>query len=154
MKTIKTLLLSSVIVLTSACAAHSDSIDSQGIIISKTELMAQSPEFLNNYQNYATEQQQVDALKAIRTPIKIVTLFGTWCHDSEREVPRMIKLIEQANNPNITHQLIAVNQKKQAAEHYQLQYTPTFIIYKNEQEVGRIVERPVTTLAQDIVNAL
>jgi hypothetical protein len=35
-----------------------------------------------------------------------------------------------------------------------IQRVPTFIIYKNNIEVGRIIENPVTSLEQDMINIL
>ena len=36
----------------------------------------------------------------------------------------------------------------------EIQRVPTFIIYKNNIEAGRIIENPVTSLEQDMVNIL
>jgi hypothetical protein len=49
------------------------------------------------------------------------------------------------------------NAKNSPVEEYQslnIQKVPTFIIYKNNIEAGRIIENPVTSLEQDIVNIL
>ena len=35
-----------------------------------------------------------------------------------------------------------------------IQSVPTFIIFKNNIEAGRIIENPVTSLEQDLVNIL
>ncbi len=35
-----------------------------------------------------------------------------------------------------------------------IQRVPTFIFYKNNIEAGRIIENPVTSLEQDIINIL
>jgi hypothetical protein len=35
-----------------------------------------------------------------------------------------------------------------------IQRVPTFIFYKNNIEVGRIIENPVTSLEQDMINIL
>jgi len=35
-----------------------------------------------------------------------------------------------------------------------IQRVPTFIIYKNNVEAGRIIENPLTSLEQDILNIL
>ena len=39
-------------------------------------------------------------------------------------------------------------------EALEIQRVPTFIIYKNNLEAGRIIENPVTSLEQDMVNIL
>jgi hypothetical protein len=35
-----------------------------------------------------------------------------------------------------------------------IQRVPTFILYKNNVEAGRIIENPVTSLEQDMINIL
>lgn len=35
-----------------------------------------------------------------------------------------------------------------------IERVPTFIFYKNESEIGRIIETPVETLEKDILNIL
>jgi hypothetical protein len=39
-------------------------------------------------------------------------------------------------------------------EKLEIHRVPTFIIYKNNLEAGRIIENPVTSLEQDMVNIL
>lgn len=122
--------------------------------ITPSKLLTSFSEFNEEFQEFSVVQEDIAALKNIDQPLDIHVLFGTWCHDSVREVPRLLKLLEQANNSKITTKLIAVDYKKTADEKYDLQYTPTFVVYKNGQEVGRIIERPSQTLAKDIIALL
>lgn len=86
--------------------------------------------------------------------LSLLVLFGSWCHDSEREVPRLLKLLNQSGVKLQSLQLHAVNQQKQhpAQLHlqYQLQYTPTIVVLQGNTELGRIVERPIVSLAADL----
>jgi len=146
-----TLIIASTIFL-SACASTTPLEVSQGSITTH-ELLAEHSGFSDSYQRYQPDQTQLSILQAIDTPLTIISLFGTWCHDSEREVPRLIKLLQQANNPKITLALISVNHQKQADEKYRLKYTPTFVVFDQAGiEIGRIVERPTDTLAADIMS--
>jgi thiol-disulfide isomerase/thioredoxin len=85
-------------------------------------------------------------------------LFGTWCHDSKREVPAFIKTIELANNSNFSVEYIGVNREKtdgkEFSKLYNLQYTPTFIIFKGSYEVGRIVEEVIKSIEIELVEIL
>lgn len=119
--------------------------------INQSKLLTSFEEFNEEFTGLSIDEKEVAALKSIKEPLEIHVLFGTWCHDSVREVPRLLKLLEHAANNNITTKLIAVDYKKTADEVYDLQYTPTFIVYRNNQEVGRIIERPKQSLAQDII---
>jgi len=134
----------------SADAANDDFVGE----ISAVELHAQYPDFNNAYKNYAVSDADVALLSTIETPIEIKVLFGTWCHDSVREIPRLSKLLARANNSYINSTLIAVDRQKTADKSFKLQYTPTIIVYQNNLEVGRIIETPKISLAQDIINLI
>ncbi|UTA47815.1 thioredoxin family protein [Simiduia sp. 21SJ11W-1] len=88
--------------------------------------------------------------------IEWVLLFGSWCHDSQREVPQILALANQ--HPTIALTAIAVDEQKRApaefTERYKLKYTPTLIVFKDGVEVGRIIERPDTNWAADIAAKL
>ncbi len=97
-------------------------------------------------------------LQAIEQDVEIVAFFGTWCHDSYREIPRMLYLLEEAGNAHLSLRLYALNQQKQDAEglagEFAIERTPTFVVRIDDQEVGRIVESPRDSLARDLVAIL
>jgi thiol-disulfide isomerase/thioredoxin len=82
--------------------------------------------------------------------LRIEVLFATWCHDSEREVPRLLKILETAGVESSAVELVALDfnktEPKGRAASKVLQYTPTFIFSVRDEEIGRIVERPIGTL--------
>ena len=82
--------------------------------------------------------------------LHVQVLFATWCHDSEREVPRLLKILETAGVESSAVELVALDfnktEPKGRAVSKDLQYTPTFIFSVRDEEIGRIVERPVGTL--------
>ena len=86
--------------------------------------------------------------------ISIVIFFGTWCHDSKRELPKALKIFNEIgiNDENI--ELIAVGLDKKEpqgrAAKLKLMYTPTLIFFRGSQEIGRIIEKPVISLEKDI----
>ena len=95
-------------------------------------------------------------VRKINKTIKIV--MGTWCPDSRREVPRFMRILNAIDFPVDRVQFIGVdNAKKSPVENYEsldIIRVPTFIIYKNNIEKGRIIENPTTSLEQDMVNIL
>ena len=84
--------------------------------------------------------------------------MGTWCPDSRREVPRFMKILDAWNfSPGMLTFIGVDNGKLSPIGEYdqlEIQRVPTFIIYKNNIEAGRIIENPVTSLEQDMVNIL
>ena len=90
--------------------------------------------------------------------LSIKVVMGTWCPDSRREVPRFMKILNIWQFPVTKLTFIGVdNAKLSPVGEYNsldIQRVPTFIIYKNNIEAGRIIENPTTSLEQDIVNIL
>ncbi|NCP64955.1 MAG: thioredoxin [Paraglaciecola sp.] len=111
--------------------------------------------FAENYRAYSASEQELVAAQQLQGK-SLLILFGGWCHDSQREVPRLLKLLDEAQVSLAMLQLVAVNQQKQDPEGlsrvYQLRFTPTFILFDGETELGRIVERPTLSLGEDLAH--
>ena len=102
-----------------------------------------------------------DILKKIKTLIKkkgIVLIMGTWCEDSEREIPGFIKILESINYDTTKMRIIAVDENKITPnfieKNYDLINVPTIIFYKNKNEINRIVEFPIKSIEEDILDIL
>ena len=114
------------------------------------ELFYEYPIFKKGYDNYVP--LQLSTLKY--DDINVVVFFGTWCHDSKRELPKALKIFNEIgiNDENI--ELVAVGLDKKEPEgratKLNLMYTPTLIFFKESKEIGRIIEKPVISLEKDI----
>jgi len=124
-------------------------------VISENELLSDYADFKKNYQAFSISEQELEVIAQWPSNLKVDVFFGTWCHDSEREVPKLLKLLKA--NKHITPTLIALDFQKQdpeqSAKKHQVKYTPTIIIYKDsgkKEELGRIIERPKKSLVADI----
>lgn len=86
---------------------------------------------------------------------KVIIFAGSWCHDSEVEVPKMIKVIETLE---LDYKIFAVDRDKLEPSGesiiYNIEKVPTLILIKNDEEIGRIVEYPVETIEIDLLNML
>ena len=122
--------------------------------ISQTELLERHEVFKRNYDAYEVTAG-IDRLPA---DLEVKILFGTWCHDSEREVPRMLKLLEASGVKQENISLIAIDIRKEEpkgrAKALAVKYTPTFIFFTGGRELGRIIERPIDDLTQDVAALL
>ena len=120
--------------------------------ITTDDLLAQYPDFNQAYQQSEFTAVELAQVKAWPEQLKVTTYFGTWCHDSQREVPKMLKIL--ALRPVISSQLIALDINKSDPEGRaagaDIAFTPTFVITLDGKEIGRIVERPETSLVSDI----
>ena len=84
-----------------------------------------------------------------------VTIFmGTWCSDSQREVPRFYNIMRYLNITNYTIIGMDLNKKtpQKMEKGKKIHYVPTFIIYLNGKEINRIVESPVQSLEKDLIS--
>jgi thiol-disulfide isomerase/thioredoxin len=115
--------------------------------------------FYNGYDDYQINQDALKTLQGIdKEGLRIKIVMGTWCPDSRREVPRFVRVLDMWNFPSGMVTFIGVDNGKlcPVAEYTQLEIdrVPTIIFYKNNIEAGRIIENPVTSLEQDMVNIL
>jgi len=104
-----------------------------------------------DYEALESYSQQLDSLNESYT-VKI--FLGTWCPDSEREIPRFMKVIRSLNNTSFDVSFFGLDRtdadKSGMREKYDITYVPTFIIYKGEKEIGRIIETPEFSLEEDL----
>ena len=118
--------------------------------------------FNKNYDDY---QENDKIIKTIKNDLKDYTIkvfYGTWCGDSKKELPRFYKLMETAKVPKDQIEVYALSNTKDAYKQgpngeekgYNIHRVPTFIFYKNGEEVNRIVEHPKETLERDIQNII
>lgn len=121
--------------------------------ISPDTLLAHYPAFASEYARYQPSGAALEQMQQLQG-LQLLVLFGSWCHDSEREVPRLLKLLQQSGVTLSSLQLEAVNQQKQHPEQlhnqHQLRYTSTIIVLDNGRELGRIIEKPAKSLAEDL----
>ncbi|WP_371377577.1 thioredoxin family protein [Thalassotalea aquiviva] len=118
----------------------------------KVALHSQFDDFANSYFNYIPSDDEVKAAKTLPQDVHIDVYFATWCHDSQREVPRLLKIF---NDHGHQINLIALDRHKSdplgLAESHQVKYTPTIIMYAKEKELGRIIEVPNKSLSEDLL---
>jgi thiol-disulfide isomerase/thioredoxin len=85
-------------------------------------------------------------------------VLGTWCSDSQREVPKMIKVLKEAGVQEDKIRLIAVDRDKNAndikLDHLKITKVPTLIVYGDDTELGRIVEVPEISVESDLIKIL
>jgi thiol-disulfide isomerase/thioredoxin len=115
--------------------------------------------YLTGYDDYQLKTDAINKLLEInKEDLTIKVVMGTWCPDSRREVPRFMRVINAWQFPIAKVTFIGVDEGKLSpvGEYagLEIKRVPTFIIYKNNIEAGRIIENPATSLEQDMVNIL
>ncbi|RLD60101.1 MAG: hypothetical protein DRJ05_05265 [Bacteroidetes bacterium] len=114
--------------------------------------------FIEEYANYKPNQGILNKLDKNLFSYTMTIVLGTWCHDSEQQVPRMFKILDKMDFNTSKIQIICVDKKKTGCDtdisNMDIQRVPTFILYKGEKEVGRIIETPKLSLEEDMLNIL
>ena len=140
-----------------------DTIDDSMMLLGRIdEKGLNGDDFIEWYQeNYKAHQLDTLTIKEINKEIKDVRIkvfMGTWCSDSQREVPAFYKILNQTDYDITKLEVIAVSQEKDTPdkleEGFNIEYVPTIIFYKNEKEIGRYVELAQKTLEKDILAIL
>lgn len=115
--------------------------------------------FVKGHDAYMPDQEAIGKIMAVnKEDLSIQIVLGTWCPDSRREVPRFMKIIDLIGFPSAKITFIGVDNSKQAPlgdyDKLEIERVPTFIFLRNKVEAGRIIENPVTSLEQDMLNIL
>jgi len=109
-------------------------------------------------QDYTPDVAAVNAIHNALRDVEVLAFVATWCPDSRREVPRFLKILDQAGFGGTHLTLYGLDRTKKDAEgltvKWQIERVPTFILIRGGHEIGRIVERPSTTLETAMVEML
>lgn len=116
--------------------------------------------YVKEHDEYAMDQKAISELKKDKINSYNITVFmGTWCEDSHRDFPRLMKILEEVKYPESKLTIIAVNRKKESPTgdeaRFNIQKVPTIIVEKYGKEIGRIIEMPTTGyIERDLVEIL
>jgi thiol-disulfide isomerase/thioredoxin len=115
--------------------------------------------FTKGFDDYQLNTEALNKLMdKSKAGVSIKIVMGTWCPDSRREVPRLMRVLDIWQFPLSGVIFIGVDDAKHSPvgdyDKLDIQRVPTIIIYKNNIEAGRIIETPGTSLEQDIVDIL
>ena len=115
-----------------------------------------------NFTNYQVEGATIESFSSKLKAYNLLLFMGTWCGDSKREVPRIARILEEADFPIEQLKIVAVDRRKDfykkspGGEEWGLDIkrVPTLIFLKDGKEVNRLVESPLNSLEQDFLAIL
>ncbi len=112
----------------------------------------------STYNHYKVDSVTADKLKDVLKDINITIVMGTWCSDSQYEIPNLYKIFDYLNYPAEKITLINVDRDKNGKDDelngLKIELVPTIIFYKDEKELGRIVETPNDSLEKDMLKII
>jgi thiol-disulfide isomerase/thioredoxin len=130
-----------------------------------------------NYSTYDPKLKVLEQIKQLlnykKEKLKIVALGADWCPDCNRNVPRMIKIVNTLNSEDIEFQILygikknAFHKPGEIKWHktrspseatdpkFDLQKLPTFYFFnKDNKLIGKIEENPKKTIEEDLLEIL
>ena len=115
--------------------------------------------FDETYETYLPEKDVMNVLTGIELKkVTITIVMATWCPDSRREVPGFYRILDELSFPEEAISLINVNTNKELPgedlSNFDFEFVPTFIIYREGEELGRIIESPESSLEGDLLRIL
>lgn len=114
--------------------------------------------YATEYSGYEADSTLIEQLKPLIAGKKISIVLGTWCGDSQLQLPRFLKILDLLKIQEKEIEFICVDGHKKAEpgliERFNITHVPTFIILDKENEIGRITESPITTLEEDLFHIL
>ena len=156
-------------VLSSSClAAATDASDEPPKLLGRCAVaQLDEPPFSewyhSGYEDYEPNPQILGAIRgADRRGVTMSLFFGTWCGDSRREVPRIVKLLDEMGFSRDQLELVAVDavegkQKRSPGGEergLEIYRVPTLVVRRDAQEIARLVEYPMLSLERDLLAIL
>lgn len=112
------------------------------------------PWYKYEYGNYKVDSAILMPLKSEKDSLQFMVFGGTWCSDTQRELPRFIKICDFLGVKEDQMLLLMLDQQKKSAyfnvKVMQITSVPTFIILRNGKEIGRVVETPQESLEKHL----
>ncbi len=118
--------------------------------------------FTAGFDHYLVDSDMLDRCKDKLENIRIVVFMGTWCEDSQQQVPRFVKVMNYLGITPSRLQLTCIDYVpgrykrspfgEEAA--FGIHRVPAIIVFRGEKELGRMVESPVTSLEVDLAQML
>jgi thiol-disulfide isomerase/thioredoxin len=126
--------------------------------LTKGEILKNFPDWEAVAALYLPQPEAIDQLKAIAYEVRIDVYLGTWCPDSKKHVSEFFKVLEMVDNPLLAASYIGVPRNKEARQPYiegkDIIRIPTFIVFIDGVERGRIIETPEKSVEEDLVAIL
>ena len=114
--------------------------------------------FEENTKAYTPDMTVVEEIKPLLKSCYIKVFMGTWCEDSQREVPALMKLLNLTEFDQSQLEIIAMTHDKDTPENYEadyeIEFIPTIMFFKDGAELNRIVEYTQETMELDLLKIL
>ena len=118
--------------------------------------------FTSEYLAYHVDTLTLSPINERFEEVEVIVFLGTWCTDSQVEVPHFYKILDFLHYDLNKMEVFALEKledkrmvsPQQQEDGYGITHVPTFIFKRNGREIGRIIEYPEKTLEKDMVTII
>jgi len=109
-----------------------------------------------NYRDSRLNPTVISQLKPVIKQYDFTVIMGTWCSDSQKQVPVFFKVLDATGyHKNVPVYCVPRKYKYyKPVKKYQIVRVPTIIVYKNGEEKGRIIEYPMHNIETDLLKIM
>jgi thiol-disulfide isomerase/thioredoxin len=122
------------------------------------EFLSKNPELRANMGLYNPDKETVDKIKGKIEDVEIKLFTANWCPDCRIQLPRFFSTLLALGDSDFNLEIVEVDRSKKddsgLAERIGVMAIPTFVFYKNGEELGRIIETPKVRMEEDIVGII
>jgi cyclophilin family peptidyl-prolyl cis-trans isomerase/HEAT repeat protein len=123
------------------------------------KIVAAVPAYEQRRGEYQPDITVIEMMKSyVRAGDRVEVYMGTWCDDSQREVPKFLRIADELKSQfgvDLPVTYVAVDRSKQQPaaliKGKSLSKIATFIYYRGDEELGRIEERPTGLFEDDLL---
>ena len=118
----------------------------------------------DEYDQTQPDAWSIETLASAAGSYRIVTVLGSWCHDSQREVPRLLKVLDEIDAPVFSLEMIGVDRTRRiddaglaasAGVEQTVDRVATIVVFDADGiELGRVVETPEKPIEELLVEFL
>ena len=96
--------------------------------------------------------EMIKKLDASMTGIHMVLITGWWCPECTEMIPRLRSIMNRLT-VNVLVEIVEMvpGIKPKKATELDVQAIPTIVLFRNGEELGRIIEEPEKTLVEDLL---
>jgi hypothetical protein len=112
--------------------------------------------FYTGVNNYHPNENMLNYIKDNRGAFNVVAVAGTWDDQSRKLLPALYKIMILAGSPDEQVLTYGADEKLQtgAPQDYKVKRLPTFILFRDGKEIGRISGDVGETLESDMAKIL
>jgi hypothetical protein len=114
--------------------------------------------FDSTYNAFVIDTIVTDSLAHLLDNISLKVILGTWCSDSQREIPALFRILDYADYDYSGLEQFAVDREKiipgDMTLKYKVDFVPIIMLYRDSLELGRITEMPEQSLEKDMLAIL